>query len=536
MNRRKVFKKNILNTENFITEDDIADWVNKKNGILLTRKYNNLKTCHYNTNYVCLTGYNNIINLFVQKILPRLNNKINLILIESDVIDIPNAILTSNKVDRIFQWNKAINHEKITCLPIGLNKDRHLESLLEVYDQKEEKKELLMINFNLTDESRKGILENQELLKISKKMESIEPKKTYFKKSFVDGKIGVSETDVKYYKKMSQFKFVLSPKGAGEDCHRTWEALYLGCIPIVLSSSIDEIYQDLPVLVVKSWNEISEDLLNQIWEEYQQKEWDTKKLKLDYWFEKFQETQKKDIKIHFITYGNSLFERAKNRLLIEAKKFYNFESITGYGPEDLDKDFKEKYEDVLTKPRGGGYWIWKYHLIERLLNKLQENDILIYIDAGCHLNPKGVERFNQYIDMLKKSKYGMLSFQMHNHMEKLWTVKEIFTYFKIDRESEIANSGQYLGGILFIKKCQHSVDYIGKMLSILNEDRNLFTDFYNNKDQASYFKDNRHEQSVSSVLRKIMGSEVIPRDETYFEKFGSKKSLSYPIWAMRSKV
>ena len=73
------------------------------------------------------------------------------------------------------------------------------------------------------------------------------------------------------------------------------------------------------------------------------------------------------------------------------------------------------------------------------------------------------------------------------------------------------------------------------MLQILEDDRNLFTDFYNSRNQGQYFKDNRHEQSVSSILRKIMGSEVIPKDETWFSSFGNGESLKYPIWAKRDR-
>ena len=36
-----------------------------------------------------------------------------------------------------------------------------------------------------------------------------------------------------YLKTMSQYRFVLSPPGFGYDCFRTWEALALGCVPIV---------------------------------------------------------------------------------------------------------------------------------------------------------------------------------------------------------------------------------------------------------------------------------------------------------------
>lgn len=52
--------------------------------------------------------------------------------------------------------------------------------------------------------------------------------------------------------------FVLSPHGRGLDCYRTWEALFVGCIVIVKTSPIDPLYRDLPVVIVKSWDEISE--------------------------------------------------------------------------------------------------------------------------------------------------------------------------------------------------------------------------------------------------------------------------------------
>jgi hypothetical protein len=51
-------------------------------------------------------------------------------------------------------------------------------------------------------------------------------------------------------------RFVLSPPGNGPDCHRTWEALYLGATPIVHSESWPFHAHDLPVVQVDSWGEI----------------------------------------------------------------------------------------------------------------------------------------------------------------------------------------------------------------------------------------------------------------------------------------
>ena len=61
----------------------------------------------------------------------------------------------------------------------------------------------------------------------------------------------------KYLSDLLLYKFVLSPAGNGPDVHRTWEALMMGCISIILSGPFDELYAALPVLVLKSWDELN---------------------------------------------------------------------------------------------------------------------------------------------------------------------------------------------------------------------------------------------------------------------------------------
>jgi hypothetical protein len=57
---------------------------------------------------------------------------------------------------------------------------------------------------------------------------------------------------------LSEYKFVLSPPGNGLDTHRTWEAMYLGVVPIVKDSSAMRYFQGLglPLWIVTSWDEV----------------------------------------------------------------------------------------------------------------------------------------------------------------------------------------------------------------------------------------------------------------------------------------
>lgn len=84
---------------------------------------------------------------------------------------------------------------------------------------------------------------------------------------------------------LANSKFVLSPRGAGIDCHRTWEALLMGAIPIVKTSSIDPLFEGLPVLIIQDWNEITEDFLHQKWEEMQATAYQLERMYVQYWLD-----------------------------------------------------------------------------------------------------------------------------------------------------------------------------------------------------------------------------------------------------------
>ena len=65
------------------------------------------------------------------------------------------------------------------------------------------------------------------------------------------------------WRKKTRYAFVVCPRGHGLDCHRTWESLALGNIPIVKRSPLDELYEGLPVVIVNAWTEITATALRQ---------------------------------------------------------------------------------------------------------------------------------------------------------------------------------------------------------------------------------------------------------------------------------
>jgi hypothetical protein len=83
--------------------------------------------------------------------------------------------------------------------------------------------------------------------------------------------------------KQSHYAFVLSPSGGGPDCHRTCEALALGCVPIVKKYPFSDLFQDLPIVMVDDWNEVTEPFLRDCHSKLQSREFDYSKIMLNYW-------------------------------------------------------------------------------------------------------------------------------------------------------------------------------------------------------------------------------------------------------------
>jgi hypothetical protein len=53
---------------------------------------------------------------------------------------------------------------------------------------------------------------------------------------------------------MQYHLFVVTPVGQGIDTPRLWEALNMKCIPNVLTSPLDRLYEDYPIAIINSWD------------------------------------------------------------------------------------------------------------------------------------------------------------------------------------------------------------------------------------------------------------------------------------------
>ena len=237
-------------------------------------------------------------------------------------------------------------------------------------------------------------------------------------------------------------------------------------------------------------------------------------------------------RLHFITYGTKNFRIAKSHILKVANHSGIFKESYGYNNFNLSNDFKNEFNQILSQKRGAGYWIWKHEIISRTLDDLKEGDILIYSDAGSSFNYYAKNRLFEYIEMLNDTDYGNFRIECESiHKENQWTTSQLFDYFNIDPLSEVGDSVQLEATHMIFKKNKHTSEYFNEYKKLLKFDPHLITDKYNNLNQSSYFKENRHDQSIFSLLTKTLGGVVI-KNETEFKR-NYEEQYNYPFLAVR---
>jgi hypothetical protein len=234
---------------------------------------------------------------------------------------------------------------------------------------------------------------------------------------------------------------------------------------------------------------------------------------------------------YFITFGSNQYVNSANRIIKEAENFKIFSSIKAYFNADLEKyeEFWNQHKNFIKQnSRGGGYWVWKSFLILETLKNIEDNDILVYCDAGCELKISGLDRLKEYFNMVNESEYGILNFELP-YLEDRFTKMD--TILSLDALN-LSKTNQLLSGIIILRKCPHSVKIIEEWYKY-SQNYHLINDIPSYSKNVEYFEAHRHDQSIYSILCKKYGS-VIIRDETW--PFDDKNwDLKFPIWATRKK-
>lgn len=185
------------------------------------------------------------------------------------------------------------SNSKLTTIPIGFENYRWGRMKPDIYSRLHGrnlvKSFLAVANFNPRNDERKN------LLSILQKQSWVQIIDIGY--SDANSNMSLHEKHESWLSSQQKFKYAFSPFGNGIDCHRTWEMLLIGVIPIVKSSILDDLFRPLEakgaIIITKDWSDIDESFLLSHWEtvgnDYIDRIWTLKvpeELYMDFWISK----------------------------------------------------------------------------------------------------------------------------------------------------------------------------------------------------------------------------------------------------------
>lgn len=243
-------------------------------------------------------------------------------------------------------------------------------------------------------------------------------------------------------------------------------------------------------------------------------------------------------RVIFISYANEAMAYSLKRIGRQARRLGIFDEIILYTPKDLPQYVRDT--NLLGYARGGGFMCWKPAVIYETLQKINEGDIVVWVDAGCTLR-----KSTEWMILLSLMEhYDTICFQYDNKAypewakfgttspaEGFWTKRYTLEFLEHYLQNHTIHSiPQILTGVLFMKGKKNAVLRQWLDLIIKNPALVMDPDAEELKNQLSFYIGHRHDQSVFTPLAALDNNTLIlPEimEHYYHDSF---------IWASRIRA
>lgn len=231
-----------------------------------------------------------------------------------------------------------------------------------------------------------------------------------------------------------------------------------------------------------------------------------------------------------INYSNAKYQKAQQFNTWTGIHIAKFDKVFSFGPDDIDKEYKNKHKGIFSYERGNGLWLWKPYFINKVMSECEDGDVIFYADSGSFF----VKKIDKLINSLRDN-------------EKIWVsdcplLESCFTKVTCLEKMEcnldtVKYSNQIQATYLMIVCCDESRKFIKQWLNycedieLISPKGTLMVD----KDRGNDFVVHREDQSILSLLCKKHG--IIPHKdpsqrakfpETFFNTRYSYKVPNHP--------
>ena len=209
----------------------------------------------------------------------------------------------------------------------------------------------------------------------------------------------------------------------------------------------------------------------------------------------------------FITFGSPSFDPSQNyydavaRICNQAKEFNVFDEIIGYTDKDLknDSEFWDKHKDFIeNNKRGYGYYLWKPYLILKTLEKMNDGDILLYLDAGCEMNSSYKKNLLNLFKIVQQKKI----IGNHSMSDDIRYTKADLTHFLSMNNDPKLKDRHMQAGVVMMTKCDMIVRLYKECYEIGSNNYHFIDDSPSKIHNDPKFIEHRHDQSIFNLLVK----------------------------------
>ncbi|MDR1599312.1 MAG: hypothetical protein LBS11_05515 [Oscillospiraceae bacterium] len=209
-----------------------------------------------------------------------------------------------------------------------------------------------------------------------------------------------------------------------------------------------------------------------------------------------------------INYANGVCRPEQMYSATTARKRGQFDKFIEYSPKDLDENFVRANANILNKPRGGGYWLWKPYVILKTLEQANDGDYVFYADCDKYYTGS----IRPLIKCMADQGRDIMLFSQ-DFFEYAYTKRDILDFFGVVGNPKFTETRQFLGGFQCYRKSEHSMEFVEKLLEN-STTGDLITDAKSvTGSEDRRFIQTRRDQSILSIQAKAYGIQPHRRPE-----------------------
>lgn len=190
---------------------------------------------------------------------------------------------------------------------------------------------------------------------------------------------------------------------------------------------------------------------------------------------------------------------------------FNVDEVINYTPEKIkDTDFYRAHRETLTKPRGGGLWLWKPYIILQTLNSMETNDLLVYVDCDIDV------RRNLVFFASEAERKGFTAISSP-FLNWTYTKRECLVALDADQEPYLTIP-QIWAAVLAFQNSPETRQFVLEWLLACTNPKCLWDENISGIPEYDGFTAHRHDQSVLTVMALRRGFPIL--DNAHSEDYG----------------